>query len=733
MFHTFESVEKSDSGTPEGARKRAKHREGQPRAITNACTSCRTRKIKCDGEQPCESCRWYNRPDQCQYSEPRAPHKSTSHPSIAQYKSILRKIFPNVAPENIVNLPRERLPSLMDRNLLQAALNLTTQSQASPPASVSDATYSDPPSNEVENLESLQAMPEEFPDNNPAGSTASLMGAFSDEVNALSLLVRQPSSYLGVSSVQAVLKVITWLDPQCAFHFAHTPSTERYERPSDWIHHMPLPPHPPPSLSELEMLDAYFLYFHPFAPMLDEHSFRETYRAGHRKDDHWLALLNIVLALGCIAATSASDQSHQSYFYRSMSHLSLRSLGTSNLESIQALGLIGGWYCHYISQPNMAYSLMGAALRMAVSLGLHREHPNRRQPTNDSARAQTTDSNKASLTDLKRRIWWSLFCLDTWACVTLGRPSMGRSGPAITVKSPSGQDKENILDILPLIENIRFTKIATEIQEALAAVPLVRSPEMSRGGAQLLQWWENLPPVLKDHEPCSEKISIVRTNMRWRYLNQLMLLYRPVLLNYAIRRAPYITLQAEECAAIEKCREAAEQTIESIAATNKMDQFICWNAVWMIFQATMVPLVGLFIHDSTASDPRASLESCKAQVETAMLTLSRMNPFAPTAKQSLNAISRIFEASKRRTQPYTPGQVESTDVLQTSDFAHTTESADKEDGLNWLNIKIDNFDAQYPWDYMSWGDICSGETGVDAQLDLMAPAISDDELKRLMG
>jgi hypothetical protein len=182
----------------------------------------------------------------------------------------------------------------------------------------------------------------------------------------------------------------------------------------------------------MQMLDAYFLYFQAFAPMIDERAFRETYCAGRRRDDHWLALLNIVLALGCIAATGPDDVTHQTYFLRCKGHLTLSSLGSSHIETIQALGLMGGWYCHYISQPNLAYSIMGAALRMAAALGLHKEFAETRQIPSPA---------KLASMDLKRRVWWSLFCMDTWAGMTLGRPSMGRIGTTITVKPPLCRDK----------------------------------------------------------------------------------------------------------------------------------------------------------------------------------------------------------------------------------------------------------------------------------------------------
>lgn len=296
-----------------------------------------------------------------------------------------------------------------------------------------------PLSNEDDNLESLQTMPEDLEDNRPF-TRMDLVEGVSDDVNALSLSSRQPSSYLGVSSIQAVLKVIVWLDPGAFSYFSRTPPVPpndqpdpEYEVQHGWGHQPPgTPPHPYIPPTEVQMLDAYFLYFQAFAPMIDEQSFRKTYMTGHRKDDPWLALLNIVLALGSIAASSPEDRTHQTYFMRCKTHLSLSSLGSPHLEIIQALGLIGGWYCHYISQPNLAYSLLGAALRMAVTLGLHKEFAETRQAPNPA---------KLASMDLKRRVWWSLFVMDTWAGMTLGRPSMGRFGPNITVKPPACRDK----------------------------------------------------------------------------------------------------------------------------------------------------------------------------------------------------------------------------------------------------------------------------------------------------
>lgn len=751
MFHTFEGFENPGAASPARNRPPTERRESVSRRVTTlrACTSCRHRKIKCDGEKPCEACRWYKKSDQCQYSDPRPSrrHVEKLSTTLDEYRNILGKLFPNVPPESLVNLPREKLLELIGNYASLTSLPCTqgpaAPHPASPATSVSVEAHVSPLSNEDDNLEALQTMPEEIEDSRNT-SSSDLIEGVSDDVNALSLSSRLPSSYLGVSSIHAILKVIVWLDPGCVSYFNRTPPTDpndqiglEFDTHNGWSHHQATTSsHPSIPPTEMQMLDSYFMYFQAFAPLIDEQHFRETYISGRRKDDRWLALLNIVLALGCVAASTPDDSTHQTYFLRCKSHLSLSSLGSSHLETIQALGLVGGWYCHYISQPNLAYSLMGAALRMAAGLGLHKEFAEGRQ--------MPTPAKLASM-NLKRRVWWSLFVMDTWGGMTLGRPSLGRFGPNITVKPPNCRDMENALEVLPLVENIRFTKIATQIQESLAAAPLVKHQEMSHADAQLLEWWDNLPPILKDHEPCTESISTVRTVMRWRYYNQRILLYRPTLLSYAMRRVPYIALRAEERTAIEKCREVAEISIQNIAATAQLNQLCGWNAVWWTFQACLVPLLGLFLNDPTSDDPRATIESCQAQVETAMSTLSRMLTYGHTAKRSLDALARIYEASKRNqdlasasttsgslpTNAFSAGQDMTGNNIFSNTDANRMGISPGENGLtDSLSTPFVDESGQYLWEYLSWSDNSNpwpGLSDIDSRTEAMALLTPDND------
>jgi hypothetical protein len=85
--------------------------------------------------------------------------------------------------------------------------------------------------------------------------------------------------------------------------------------------------------------------------------------------------------------------------------MTLESLGAGHLETVQAFAILGGSYLHYLNKPNLASVITGAALRMAVALGLHLEPSQKLEDLSDDARLQF---------ETRRRTWWCLFCFDTW-------------------------------------------------------------------------------------------------------------------------------------------------------------------------------------------------------------------------------------------------------------------------------------------------------------------------------
>lgn len=219
--------------------------------------------------------------------------------------------------------------------------------------------------------------------------------------------------------------------------------------------------------------------------------------------------------------------------------------------------------------------------------------------------------------------------------------------------------------------------------------------------------------------------------MRWRYHNQRMLLYRPMLLSYAMRRVPFNAIRVEERSAICKCREIAEQSIHDIAMTSQMNQVLGWNAVWFIFQAAMVPLIGLYVKDPTLDDPRGSRESCRGQIETVKLTLYRMQTFGHTARRSLDVISRIAESAEQNLDLFSTnldseGSSERFHDSSKRPEEYSLESQPKrtKTDISWeaqlLSGDEPGFDSL--WDYIGWShdDIWSQVIGAESQEGAMA-------------
>ncbi|THW73343.1 hypothetical protein D6D18_10259 [Aureobasidium pullulans] len=543
----------------------------------------------------------------------------------------------------------------------------------------------------AESLEALIQAPEQDPVVDEATRHQTRVQGISDDVNGLSLSLGRPSSYVGVSSITAALKVICRVAPATRRLLAQgqpeTAIPSRVASPSPEPGSLD-PTHLPPAELGQTLIEAYFSKVHPLMPMLDEQSFWLTWLYGERRDSPWLALLNTVLALGSVVSSDCTSNAHQAYYQRAMQLLDFDSLGSGNTLVVQALGLLSGYYLHYVSRPNLANNLMGATLRQATVLGLHREYT-------DANSSDGLPTNKATSADVRRRTWWSLYVLDTWANTTTGRPSLGQPSRGITVQIPYVKDAQDpaTAKFLPLLHNVAFCRIATQIQDALSASPLLPFEELNRLDKDLLQWHSELPASLKPSTSHDSSFSTKRRSskaskrsntadtleipsmiMYWRYQNLRLLLHRPYLLATALRNVPDTSLSAEEKVGVGRCRAVAARTIADISSMCPEDLLAGWNGVWFMYQAVMAPLVCIFSslartttpakgseQDSEANETgetpsnfsdissHRDISEWQAQVEKALDFFERMGPWSAAASKSKDVVSRLYEASKHLT------------------------------------------------------------------------------------
>lgn len=194
--------------------------------------------------------------------------------------------------------------------------------------------------------------------------------------------------------------------------------------------------------------------------------------------------------------------------------------------------------------------------------------------------------------------------------------------------------------VVPLIENIKFARIATQIQDTMALSPLPRAEERSKLDAQLVEWSDKLPWVLRSTDPCPEALYTARCVLKWRYQNMRIVLHRPVLLNLANRGTKYQPT-AEELSAVELCRAMAKQTIDDISREWTQNQMSGWNAVWFMYQASMIPLVSMFWESGNMSMVR----EWQRQIEIVLECFADMADWSLAARRSREVVFRMYEAS----------------------------------------------------------------------------------------
>lgn len=163
-------------------------------------------------------------------------------------------------------------------------------------------------------------------------------------------------------------------------------------------------------VSELFLIDAYFTLYHAQYPFLHEPTFRaQFYGTSPRPRGHsWPILLNTVLALG--AWCVGSDQSFlDETYYQQVTQLTRDHsvFETGNLALVQAVLLLSN-YTQKRNRPNSGWNYLGLAVRMALSLGLHKDFPN----WNISPLQR----------EMRRRVWWGVYIFDSGASITFGRP-----------------------------------------------------------------------------------------------------------------------------------------------------------------------------------------------------------------------------------------------------------------------------------------------------------------------
>lgn len=456
-----------------------------------------------------------------------------------------------------------------------------------------------------------------------------------DDINAIGLATdKQARSYLGISSMSAVFRAIFRLYPPTKEFTA-----QRAQACASVLAAPQLSVSMPGGVAmnvdlEPRYIDFFFNHFHAVTPLVDEIDFREKYASKIRNDSSWNGLLYMVLCLGSIAA--GAENLHEMYYHKARSHINLDSLGSGNIYSLQALCLLGGQYLHYRNSPNMAYSILGAAHRVAIALGLHRE----------PRKQQSMDPEDLRRAETRRRTWWSLVCLDSWACMTQGRPNCGRwDASAMDTALPSALDGDYYI-AAALNASARFSLVCEGIQHRFAKLGRLNKQDISVLDKELRDWFQTLPSFLQQADTTAHpRLQVARDYLLTRYHNARLVLARCLMLLLAQdKRKRVQEANLDQRHSVEACCVVAAEAIDAIVLHWSPTRPQVWNSGWYLFQACTVPLLAMSMerntHTTSSSKEFASWQESLAK---ALRAFADMRPLMRTSDRSPDIVSAMYD------------------------------------------------------------------------------------------
>lgn len=427
-----------DAGQPIGA---APIHPPKRKRLSRACNWCRKQKVRCDESlPPCLNCRLRNL--DCITTEPKSGKEisSSDRKHSAKHKPLPADPDSQPSPcrsdpdspysSTTASTATSLLASATPVSLRTASFTTTTSSLVAANSAPLPGVWTTPETASVRPRASSRAA---LPPSPPKPRTEAVASSH-EEPRVSAVLTPQSSDYainygdgpvrrkfLGASSSQVLVQ---WLDlsfsrrgpwPKVSHFFRYGISTAEEFPHNLWTTPKPLPPY-----SECATyLSVYRSRIHPLFPVLDIPECATICKKLADKDPRTLDPTDLPSLACCYAVTSIGmdaismepSQLATDYLtsaYAMYAHI----VAMPYLRSIQALLLLA-LALRGRHREGVAWHVIGHAVRMAQSLGLHRhQHPH--NAASDTSLPQV---------DLDRNIWWSLFCLEKMMALQTGRPS----------------------------------------------------------------------------------------------------------------------------------------------------------------------------------------------------------------------------------------------------------------------------------------------------------------------
>lgn len=564
--------------------------------------------------------------------------------------------MPSIDFDNFPGLSKEKLENMVNSEHPESPTVSSRQRE-------SDGTL---PSGIVSNPGTLSESEHEWNESREQDYTSPI----GDDVDGLASQEKH-GSYLGISSISAALRLIFFACPATKQKFAelsrtfpkrgHQSFTSGHTTSGKQLEIVSPRSFSPPLVPEQLAVDAYFEHLHGTNAMIDEELFRRSFKEYVRTDDAWIALLNMVAALGSIAA--GDEHSHMFYYSRAQAVIGYNIFGTGNLEMLQALILLGGGYLHYINSPNTSYLIMGVAFRMAIAMALHRDagkRPTQKHDEVEDSPPSVPGTRRVPKAEIRRRTWWTLVYTDISSTLALGRPPTIRWDPAtMDTALPSDEPFLESLDTIITTDRdgidatdhtgtalrvcAEFAKICSRVEYRMAQFSRMAAREILAFETQIQAWEKNCPQIFQPGNPCPKRVRLCRDLLHFRQRVVRIVLSRPHILRLIEDHTASTTFESEDWRVVAMCQEAANSIINMASANPGRSRIAVWHCSWHLFQACMIPLLSLILVSRGQLAPYVNDEMATVWMESlerAIRTFKEMEPY----KRSTDRYGHVIEA-----------------------------------------------------------------------------------------
>ncbi|KAI0638176.1 fungal-specific transcription factor domain-containing protein [Trametes polyzona] len=501
--------------------------------VSYSCGECHRRKQKCDRQIPCSHCIARKVPELCKSYTPGKTDQDI-HVRLARLEHIIETALPHywsnghATPNSDGSGPHDRRRSLSpidDGNRSQAE-------DEDPSGGIfeSGRWYGKSASGLVAApavLEQLQNMvPSQGAENEASGSSLAMTGAHSD--------IFKPDPQQGLAPIeQTAIERLHRLIRDCGY------SAERLQNMYNEL---------PPRKQRDDLIDHYFSTINWTRYPISEHEFRASYAAflanehNHANPNNirFLPLLFVVLAISIRLAPERIGGSEQSrkmagsrYYWCSRRALLIIAAIQPDCFEVVLIRMLSARFLVLDRRMTESWSQLGAAVRTAQAIGLHRDG---------------ADMGMEPLqVERRRRIWSNLYHADRSIALVLGRPIAIHDSYTST-RPPVNTDEmtaDGHFKTLPLTQPTRTTFLIFRHQ--LAAImgrmsdffQNVVSPrhyaDVIALDDELLKYKQNLPPFFSldpdtSYDQSHPYIPLQRFLLVTEFLFVRISLHRPYLL-----------------------------------------------------------------------------------------------------------------------------------------------------------------------------------------------------------